>query len=54
MMALSNSAFAFPLTDPSSTDSVPLITLTPGQYTAVASIGSGTPGVVLLEVCEIP
>jgi hypothetical protein len=35
-------------------NSVPLITLTPWQYTAVASIGSGTPGVVLPEACEIP
>ncbi len=54
MMALSNSVFAFPLNNPSSKDSVPLITLTPGQYTAVASIGSGPPDAVLLEGCEVP
>ena len=52
--AASNSVLAFPLTDPTSKDSVLLITLIPGSYTAVASSVGGAPGAVLIEVYEVP
>ena len=52
--AVSNSVFAFPLSNPASKDSVVLVTLPPGGYTAVASSVSGTGGVVLVEVYEVP
>ena len=46
--------YAFPLTNASSTDSVVLITLPPGSYTAQASSVSGTAGTALVEVYEVP
>jgi hypothetical protein len=52
--AAANSVYAFPLTDPASADSVVLETLAPGAYTAVTSSISGTAGIVLIEVYEIP
>ena len=52
--AASNSVFAFPLTNPASADSVVLVTLAPGAYTAVASSVSGAAGTVLIEVYEVP
>ena len=52
--AASNSVFAFPLTNASSTDSVVLATLPPGSYTALASSVSGASGTVLIEVYEVP
>jgi hypothetical protein len=45
-------AFAFP--SASSKDSAILITLPPGAYTAQASSVSGTAGVTLIEVYEVP
>ena len=52
--AASNAVFAFPLTNPASKDSVVLLTLAPGSYTAIASSASGVAGTVLIEVYEIP
>ena len=52
--AASNSVFAFPLTNPGSADSVVLLTLPPGSYTAIASSVSGAAGTVLIEVYEVP
>jgi hypothetical protein len=52
--AVSNSVYAFALTNPSSKDSVVLATLAPGTYTAVASSVSGAAGIVLIEVYEVP
>ena len=52
--AASNSVFAFPLTNAASADSVVLVTLAPGAYTAVASSVSGAAGTVLIEVYEVP
>ena len=46
--------WAFPLTNPASNDSALLVTLAPGAYTAVASSVSGTAGVVLVEVYDVP
>ena len=51
---VSNSVFAFPLTNPASSDSVVLATLPPGAYTAIASSVSGATGTVLIEVYEVP
>jgi hypothetical protein len=51
---VSNAVFAFPLNDPSSHDAVLLTTLAPGSYTTVASSVSGTAGVALIEVYEVP
>ena len=52
--AASNSVFAFPLTNATSADSVVLVTLAPGAYTAVASSVSQAAGTVLIEVYEVP
>ena len=52
--AVGNAVFAFPLNDPSSHDAVILTTLAPGSYTTVASSISGTAGVVMIEVYEVP
>ena len=52
--AVSNSVFAFPLTNPASADSVVLVTLAPGAYTAIASSVNGAMGTVLIEVYEVP
>ncbi len=46
--------YAFPLTDTNSSDSTILATLPPGAYTAVGSSVSGSPGVMLIEVYEVP
>jgi hypothetical protein len=45
---------AFPLTDSTSADSAVLISLAPGAYTAVTSSVTGTAGVALVEVYEVP
>jgi hypothetical protein len=45
---------AFALTNPASLDSVVLMTLSPGAYTAVANSVSGSAGIALIEVYEIP
>ena len=52
--AMSGAVSAFPFTNPASHDSVVLATLAPGSYTAVASSVSGTAGVVMIEVYEVP
>ena len=52
--AVDKSVFAFPLSNAASADSVILITLPPGSYTAIASSVSGTAGAVLVEVYEVP
>jgi hypothetical protein len=45
---------AFTLTNPASTDSVVLVTLPPGAYTAQTNSVSGGGGNVLIEVYEVP
>ena len=45
---------AFTLANPLSLDSVVLMTLAPGSYTAVASSATGVAGVALIEVYEVP
>jgi hypothetical protein len=45
---------AFALTNPASQDSAVLETLAPGAYTAVASSVSGTAGIALIEIYEVP
>jgi sugar lactone lactonase YvrE len=52
--AVSNSVYAFPLTNPSSQDSALLVTLPPGSYTVVANSVSNAGGVALIEVYEVP
>ena len=52
--SVSASVGAFPLTSSTSKDSVVLVTLPPGAYTAVASSATGTAGVALIEVYEVP
>jgi hypothetical protein len=52
--AISTAVSAFALSDPASADSVLLVTLPPGSYSAVASSVSGTAGVVLVEAYEVP
>ena len=54
LTAVSNSVFGFPLTNPASKDSVLLVTLAPGNYTAILSSLSGTAGVALIEIYEVP
>jgi len=54
LTAAMNAVFAFSLPDPASKDSVVLITLAPGSYTAVASSVSGVAGTTLVEVYEVP
>ena len=54
LTAAMSAVYAFPLTNPSSTDSVVLITLAPGSYTARASSATGTAGTALVEVYEVP
>jgi len=49
-----NSVGAFGLTNPASADSALLVTLPPGSYTAVASSVSGTAGIALVEVYDVP
>ena len=39
---------------PASADSVALLTLAPGSYTAVAQSASGTAGDVLVDIYEVP
>jgi hypothetical protein len=49
-----NAVYAFLYTNSSSADSALLVTLPPGTYTAVASSVSGTAGITLVEVYEVP
>ena len=49
-----NAVGAFALTDPASKDSVLLVTLPPGGYTATASGVGGTGGQAIVEVYEVP
>jgi hypothetical protein len=51
---LDTAVFAFALTNGASADSALVITLPPGAYTAVGSSVSGTAGVALVEVYEVP
>jgi len=46
--------YAFLYTTPSSADSALLVTLPPGSYTAQASSVTGTAGITLVEVYEVP
>jgi hypothetical protein len=52
--AVDNSVGAFGLSSATSKDSVVLMTLPPGAYTAVASSVSGAAGLALVEVYEVP
>ena len=54
LTAAMNAVYAFLYTNPSSADSALLVTLPPGTYTAVASSVSGTAGITLVEVYEVP
>jgi len=45
---------AFPWTDITSSDSAVLVTLPPGLYTAQVSSASGSTGVALVEIYEVP
>jgi hypothetical protein len=45
---------AFPWTDATSLDSAVLVTLPPGLYTAEISSASGSTGVALVEIYEVP
>ena len=51
--AIGNAVGAFPLGNAASKDSVLLVTLAPGEYTAVASSVSGVAGIALIEVYEV-
>lgn len=53
-VALGSSVGAFALSNPASKDSVLLVTLPPGSYTAQVSGAGGSSGVALIEVYEIP
>jgi hypothetical protein len=52
--AAAASVYAFALTNPASLDSAVLITLPPGAYTVQGKSASGTAGITLIEVYEIP
>jgi hypothetical protein len=52
--AAGNAVFAFPLTNPASRDSAVLLTLAPGAYTVQVGSASGTAGIALIEVYEVP
>ena len=54
IVAASNAVGAFAISSPTSKDSVLLITLPPGGYSATASSVSGTTGTCLIEVYEVP
>ena len=54
LSAAMNAVGAFALTDPASKDSVLLVTLPPGGYTATASGVGGTGGQAIVEVYEVP
>jgi len=54
IVAASNAVGAFAISSPTSKDSVLLITLPPGGYTATASSVSGATGTCLIEVYEVP
>ena len=45
---------AFPIADPNSQDSAVLITLAPGNYTAIVSSPGGNAGAALVEVYDVP
>jgi hypothetical protein len=51
---VSNNVHAFALVNAQSKDSVVLMTLPPGGYTATASSVSGASGTVLVEIYEVP
>ena len=53
IVATSTRVGAFPL-DPASKDAVLLLTLAPGNYTALVSGAGNTTGVALVEVYEVP
>jgi hypothetical protein len=46
--------FAFPYSNPSSADSALLVTLPPGAYTAQATSATGTAGITLVEIYDVP
>jgi hypothetical protein len=52
--AVASSVGAFTWTDPNSTDSALLLTLSPGTYTAEVSPGYGYSGIALIEVYAVP
>lgn len=52
--AVSRSVGAFPLSNPTSTDSALLETLPPGAYSAIVSGADGGTGVGLVEVYDVP
>jgi hypothetical protein len=54
LTATGNSVGAFALADPASKDSMLLVTLAPGSYTAKISGAGSTTGVALVEVYEVP
>lgn len=45
---------SFAIADPASKDAMILVTLAPGKYTATASAASGTAGLAIVEVYEVP
>ena len=54
LTAAGNAVGAFALSNPASADSAVLVTLPPGTYTVSVSSVSGSTGVVLLEVYDVP
>ena len=54
LTTVSTAVGAFAISNATSKDSVVLMTLSPGSYTAVASSVSGVAGSVLIEVYEVP
>ena len=52
--AANNSTGAFQFNSPTSKDSAVLLTLTPGSYSVQATSASGTTGVALIELYEVP
>ena len=52
--AADNSVFAFTLSNPASKDSAVLLTLAPGAYTVQVRSASGTAGITLIEVYDVP
>lgn len=54
LTTVGNGVGAFPLTDPLSRDSILLLTLPPGTYSAKVSGADGGTGIALVEVYEVP
>jgi hypothetical protein len=52
--AVANQVTGLPFAAPALADSAVLVTLAPGNYTAMASSASGSAGTVLIEVYEVP